>query len=93
MEPLTVAVVPDAVLVKLMLADPAPPATASSSVSLQFNQNFCHLLKSPPRCAAWLSAIRRNLRAVRARAQPGMHLSQALVTGRASEGVVSLRIS
>jgi len=32
--PATVAVVPDAVFVKLKLADPAPPATASSSVSV-----------------------------------------------------------
>jgi hypothetical protein len=32
--PWTVAVVPDAVLLKEMVADPAPPATASSSVSL-----------------------------------------------------------
>jgi hypothetical protein len=80
--PLIVAVVPDAELLKLKLADPAPPATASSSVSLssiRISAIRLSLLMIMNDGAAWLSAIRAwSLRADVVRTQP-LHPFQTLV--------------
>jgi hypothetical protein len=56
--PVIVAVVPDALLEKVKVADPAPPATASNSVSL--NSIRISVISYPPNDQHW-SGIRRGM--------------------------------
>src|SRR3954470_16612342 len=89
--PETVAVVPDAVFVMVKVADPAPPATASSSVSLssmRISAIRLSLLLMINDGAAWLSAIRAwSLRADVVRTQP-LHMFQTLVSAWRRANVV-----